>query len=176
MVETANITEDRCSPSRGQSCCDKGVFSFRDSISQPLLCLGRDYKTNFTNKVMNKPIYFTSVLWYLRRRHGFSMVSLIIHQLNEETLAGQKDQGRKSLGHGRLPMNAYIRRHHEWEINVYCVKRLKWRGCSSQEWDYPNADRDPAGITWGSKNKLGIREHLKMPSTKELNKSIKPTK
>lgn len=170
VAETANITEDWCSPSRGQSCCYKGVFSFGDSISQPLLHLERDYMTNFTNKVMIEPIYFTSVLLWLRRRQVFSTVSLIIHQLNEETLAGRRDQGRKGLGHGRLPMNASIRRCHEWEINVSCVKRLKWRGCSSQELDYPNSYRDSVGITWSSKNKLGIREHLKMPGTKELNK------
>ena len=72
----------------------------------------------FTNEVTIEPIYFTSVFLWLRSRHVFFTVSLIIYQLKEETLAEGRVQDRKSLNHGRLPMEACIGLCHGWAMSA----------------------------------------------------------
>lgn len=88
VAETANITEDGCSPSRGQSCCYKGVFSFRDCISQPLLHLEGDYMTSFHQQGNDGTNIFHFCVVMVKKE------ACILHGLFNPPPAERRDPGR----------------------------------------------------------------------------------
>lgn len=73
--------------------------------------------TNCHQQVDNRMNIFDFCM-VMVKKGVFSVVSLIICQLNEEALAERRVQGRKSQDHGRLPSNASL----YWTMNVFALR------------------------------------------------------